>query len=49
MLTKYVSIVRVLFMKQGAKYLSAYHPGASYVVQWERTRLLVQETQETWL
>ena len=34
MLTKYVSIVRVLFVKQGAKYLSAYHLGASYVVQW---------------
>ena len=34
MLTKYVSIVRVLFVKQGAKYLSVYHLGASHVVQW---------------
>ena len=34
MLTKCVSIVHALFVKQGAKSLSVDHLGASHVVQW---------------
>ena len=34
MVTKCVSIVQALFVKQGAKSLSADHLGASHVVQW---------------